>query len=235
MKRKYETKLYRDPTKLIIVLILSILMAIAILIYLGRLYDSTMLGFWLPMLIVISLFCFSSVVKKKFLEEKAILDFDDKTFSVTLYPLDTATILSQESFLWPEIEAYRVYFDTKTNTCLTLYLNGKGRRTFIFKDNKTFEEAIIQNSVFSNFYFCVKYLNQNGLNIKVRPSLLATKTGQMIISGEIGLIIFAVILHLITHSFSKSFYLIFAIVLIIPQVINRSQNKAVYQKMLELG
>lgn len=219
---------------MLIVYIIGMLMTIALLIYLGRTYDSKMFGFWLPMLVVVLPFCFSGVIKTKFMERKAVLDFDDTTFSIALFPLDSDTALSQQSFLWLEIDGFRFYFDTKTNTCLTLYLKDERRRTFIFKDNKTFDEAIIQNSVFSNFYFCVKTLSQNGQKIKVRPGLLATKTGKMIMSGEIGLIIFAIILHLITHGFSQSYYLIFPIAIIIPQVLIGAKNKAVYDKMLQL-
>jgi len=235
MKRKYDTSLYRDPTKLIIVFSLFTIVAITVIIFLAKQYEFQQLGFVLAIIVFASPIIIGRMIKRKFLEKKVVLDFDDTTFLVTIFTLDGNTMLSQESYLWSEIEAYRFYFDTKTNTCLTLYLTGKRRKTFIFRDNKTFEDAKKENSVFSNFYFFVNQHSRTGHKIKVRPSLLATKTGQIIISSEIAIIIFAFILHLITHNFSKSYYLIFAIVLLIPQIINRSQNKAVYKKMLELG
>ena len=85
-----------------------------------------------------------------------------------------------------------------------------------------------------NFFFYAKELYQNGKKIKIRTSLLATKTGQMIICGEIVLIIVAFILHLVKNNFSNSFYLIFAVILLIPQVFNSIQNKSVYEKMTGL-
>jgi hypothetical protein len=132
------------------------------------------------------------------------------------------------------MEAYRFYFDTKGNTCLTLYLKDKQRKAFIFKDKKTFEQAVKEDSVFSNFFSWVKQVNQTGQKIFPRPSLLATNTGKIIIYFEIALIIVAFLLHLISHNFSNSYYLLLGIGLIVPQIANRVQNKSVYEKLIKL-
>ena len=132
------------------------------------------------------------------------------------------------------MDAYRFYFDTKGNTCLTIYLKDKRRQAFIFKDKKTFEQAVKEESVFSNFFFWVKKVNQAGQEILPRKSLLATGTGKIIIYLEITLIVMAFLLHLISHNFSKSYYLLLSIGLIVPQIVNRVQNKSVYEKLIKL-
>lgn len=234
MKRKYETILYYDPTKFLIVAIFLLLLAIAIFIYLGRLYNPLLLGLWPPLIILVLPFCFSGVAKRRYMAKKAVLDLDNESFSITLFSVKADTILSHDIFLWRDMEAYRFYFDTKDNTCLTLYLKDKRRRTFIFNDKKSFEEAAKGNSVFSNFYFFIRQLSQAGLKIPPRPGLLASNTGKIIISFEIGLLLFAIVLHLIYHSISKSYYLIFGIIFLIPQIVNRAQNVAAYEKLKKL-
>jgi hypothetical protein len=207
---------------------------IAVFVYLGRLYNLPLLGFLLSIAIFVVPIFFAGAIKRKFLEKTAILDFDYSAFSVTLLPLNSDTIISYDVFPWQDMEAYRFYFDTKNNTCLTLYLKDKRKKTFIFNDKKTFEEAVKENSVFRNFHFFVKQLNQSGIKILPRPSLLATSTGKIIISFEIGLIIIAFIVHLINHTISNSYYLILGIALVIPQTLNRVQNKSVYEKLIKL-
>jgi hypothetical protein len=102
-------------------------------------------------------------------------------------------------------------------------------------ENLTFDEAIKRDSVFSIFSSFVKHQNQIGQNILPVPSLLATKTGKVIIYCEVLLISFAFALHLIYHNLSHSFYLLFGIVLVIPQIINRRQNVAAYERVKNLG
>lgn len=71
MNRKYETIYYKDLTSALLVGILSICMAMALFIYLGKIYDSNILGICIPLLIVILPICCSKFIKKKFKERLA--------------------------------------------------------------------------------------------------------------------------------------------------------------------
>ncbi len=234
MEKRYKTELYNDFSLFLFFMIIIILALIGGLIYLGKQYGSKLLSLWLPFLLLIMPFLLGKRIKSYFLKKNVLLSFDDSTFSIIQYLLDTDTVLKEDSFLWEEIEGYKFYFDTKKNTSLTLYMN-KGARTFIFKDNKNFEEAVKGNSVFSNFYAAVKkYNNQNERQIIPKPNLLASNTGKFIILFQIILIVFAITLHLIRHNFLNSYYLLLAVGFLIPQIINRIQNKAMYEKVSKL-
>lgn len=213
--------------------ILSII--ILIIIYIIKESQSKTLSLFLSFLIPI-LFIGVLIILKKKRMQNVTLTFDNLSFSITLYESHTNSILNTSSFLWSDIDAYRFYFDSKNNTCLTLYLKDKSKKVFIFNDKKDFKSAAKSESVFSIFY---SYLNSYNLNqeenkIHFKPSLLATKTGLYIILFEVVLIITALIIHFIKGNFSNSYYLLIASGILIPQIISRNQNRALCNEITKI-
>jgi hypothetical protein len=187
------------------------------------------------MLIPLTLIAVLMIIKKRSIAS-AMLHFDESAFVVTLYKPGSDGIESETHFLWSDIAAYKPYFDTKNNTCLTLYLKDKKKRSFIFRDNKTYEEALAQESVFSNFYFFVVEYNKRHEQQKIlpRPGFLATNIGKYVILAETGILILAVALHFIKSDFSHVYYLLLGIALLVPQILNRAQNMSMYNKINRL-
>lgn len=234
--KKYNTESYKDPTTIIIFIMILNFSLCALLIYYGRLYSSDIIGIFLPMLIICLPIFFGKKFKKKF-TRNAILEFDENNFTVTQFELESNLIIEEFLIPWKDIIAYRFYFDTKNTTSLTLYLRSDIKKKFIFLDHKTFEQALNQESVFSNFFNSVKRYNEETFNdkkIKTRQSFLTTPTAKFIMISEVILIIVAFTIHFYKNSFSNSYYLLLGLVLLIPQIINRVQNKNMYDKIRQL-
>jgi len=236
MTKTHNTRLCKDPTMLILCGLALIFSVIMLSVYLARVYDLKLFGFLFSLAFILLLFILSSKLKKKFLIKDVLLEFDDRKLTIEIYYPNANEPFSKQSFLWKDIKSYKFYFDTKNNTCLTLHLKtNPKRRVFFFMENLTFDEAINQDSVFSIFLSFVKNQNQMGQNIIPVPSFLATNTGKIIIWLEVLFILFAFGLHVMYHNFSNSFYLLLGIVLLIPQIINRKQNVAAFERIRNLG
>jgi hypothetical protein len=234
MKKEYNTGYYDNPSSLIFRVILFSVIIIGMLIYIGRINGSKSFAVFISILIPVAFLVILISVKGKLIK-RAVLNFDSSTFTIKIYKLKSDELISMESFLWRDIDSYRFYFDTKKNTCLTLYLKDKRRKTFIFQDSKAFDEAVNQESVFSNFYSYVTEFNKGENKIMLKPGFLTTSVGKLIIVFEVALLSFALLLHLIKNNFSSSYYLLLGIGFIIPQIINRMQNKAIYDKISKLS
>jgi hypothetical protein len=236
MDKTYQTEIYHNIFRTPVLLLAGMLGGVASFIYLGRSFHNILLGAWVPCLMLFIPFLFSKKIKDSFMKRNAILGFDDNEFSITQLSLDSDEEISQDSFAWHEIRAYRFYFDKKKNTSLTLYLENKNSKTFVFNDHKTFEEAVKTYSFFSTFSSFVNSLPQDP-KILPRAGFLATKTGKSIIIFEICLIIVGAIIHSIRPNFGNSYYVILGVgtALMFPQIKNRWINKVTYEKICKLG
>lgn len=233
MKKEYRVQFYKNPNALLFCMIIGSLLLVAILIYLGKMYKSDLIGVWLPILVLALPIIISKRFKRKFTKD-SILKYSDLNFNISFYTLASDVLLEEKSFPWEEIEAYRFYFSPKLTTSLTLYLKNKKSPTFIFLDNKTYEQSTQVESVFSSFYDALKEYNKGvRLENKIQPrgGFIVTKTAGLIIWIEVALIILAFTLHLIYHNLDHSYYLILAIGFLLPQIVNRLQNKKMYEKI----
>lgn len=225
---EYRTEYYKDPTLKALGLIFLYLVLISFFVYIARSIDSkiVILAF---IFFLIATFIGMLVILKKKQIRTAYLIFDEEELTIKIYEIGTDNMLWQDKFLLNDITSYKLYFDSKKNTCLTIYSKNNKKSSFIFKDNKTYQQAKSEESVFLLFYKFVKNASSN--NIVFRPSFLATKAGLYIICFEIFLLIMAFGIHLYKNSFSHAYYLILGVGLLIPQIVNRKQNKDMYDQI----
>ncbi|MBC7422946.1 MAG: hypothetical protein H7334_05760 [Ferruginibacter sp.] len=233
MKKEYKVQFYKNPNTLLVCMIIGSLLLVAILIYIGKKYESDLIGIWLPILVLALPIIISKRFKRNFTKD-SILKYSDLNFKILFYTLKYDVLIEEKNFPWEEIEAYRFYFSPKLTTSLTLYLKNKKSPTFIFLDNKTYEQSIQEESVFSSFYDAMKEYNRGvptENKIQPRGGFIVTKTAGLIIWIEVAVIILAFILHLIYHSLNHSYYLILAIGFLLPQIVSRAQNRKMYEKI----
>ena len=129
MKKLYKTEYYQKlgmPAATYFAMLLAIVL---IIIYLMKISQSKTFSLFLAFLMPI-LFIIVLIILQKKRIQSATLVFDDLSFSVILY--DSQANANTTLYLWNDINAYRFYFDSKNNTCLTLYLKDKPKRTLIF-------------------------------------------------------------------------------------------------------
>ena len=109
-------------------------------------------------------------------------------------------------------------------------------KEFGFKDNKTEDESINSESIFSVFRTFVKQYNSDKElddKIALNPGFLTTNAGTFFMLFEGILILFAAILVLFLHP--KSFpFLLMSIFIFIPLLVKRKQDKKFYEKMSNL-
>lgn len=236
MKKQFQTEYYKNFNRYVLFLIVFSLLSICLLIYFGNKHNSDILGVWLPILFLIFPIVIGGRIKNTH-KEKVLLFFTDLSFSCEFYSIKSNQITAKRVFLLADIEAYRFYFSPKLTTSLTLYFKNNKKETFIFFDNKTYEESIKGDSVFSNFFACVNHFNEfNCSEYPIRPvgGFMVTKAAGLMMAAETVIIIVALIIHIITHTFLKSYYLIIAVGLLLPQLINRMQNKKMYEQISKL-
>ena len=166
--KNYTTEYYEDPTPKAIFLICAYMIIVAIFVWIMRAINSKTISLF-GTFMIIALFIIILVVLKKKLIKTAILTFSNEEFTVKLYKQDSNELISEDHFLWQNIVAYKPYFDSKLNTCITLYQNKKKKYSYIFKDNKTYEQAVKQDSVFSNFYSSISAYNKQHEQQKILP------------------------------------------------------------------
>ncbi len=232
---EYHTEYYKDPTLMAILMIAGFGIFITFIIWACKNIGSNQLALMICFGTII-LFLVVLIILKPTLLKNAIINYNANGIGIKLYEKDSNNLYWEYFFLWQDMIAYRFYFDTKLNTCITLYLKNKKKQTFIFKDNKTYEQAISENSVLSNFYSFVSEFNKEKENGKILPkqNFLATNRGYYLIWFEVVLMILALIILLVTKRLSYAFYIFGTALLLIPQIFNRQRNKEMFEKMSSL-
>lgn len=174
---------------------------------------------------------------KKIFTTRAFLTFNDKTVSIVISHLTDDVVSKELAFSWDEIKSYKIYFSPAKNTLLTIYLNNGTSQMWNFKDNKTFDEAVSEESVFSLFYFFVKQYNANkesDKKIVLIPGYLTTQSGTILLCFIATLIIAAVIVHIIKQPNTSVLSLLVGFSILVQQIVKRKQEKALYNKIEEL-
>lgn len=96
---------------------------------------------------------------KNFFTKNAILVFDTFSFSIELRRLKDNEPSKEIKYNWDDIKAYKFYFTPSKLTYVDIYFKNGGWKEFGFKDNKTEEESISSESIFSIFRNYVKQYN----------------------------------------------------------------------------
>ena len=138
---------------------------------------------------------------------------------------------------WGEIKSYKFYFSSAKNTILTIYLKEGGIKVWSFKDNKTFQEALNGESIFSIFRTFIKQYNADkdeNSKIVLSKGLLNSKTGTTIIYSEAAIILTGFIFHIIMHPQSSFLTLFIGVGLVAQLFIKRKQDKDLYDKISKL-
>jgi hypothetical protein len=160
MKREYKTKIYKDPTPVLLVLIPLNTITIFAILYLARAYDFKSLGVFLAMLVL----CYPIFLSNKFrkaLTVDAVLAFSNSDLKITIHGNTNEKQISEFSCAWDELNKYRFYFDSKLNSCLTLYFIDETKKTFIFRDDNKVDNASYPDSVYHIFCDYIRTYNES--------------------------------------------------------------------------
>jgi hypothetical protein len=236
MKKTYDILIY-NARKGFIYFFLVLILLILLLILIAVKLNAPLIGAIGIGCLFVMPFLFEKKIKRIF-TTRGFLTFSDKTFSIAIRHLTNDTTLKELVISWDEIESYKVYFSPAKNTLLTIYLNDGTSRMWNFKDNKTFDEALSEESVFSLFHSFVKQYNENkesNKRIFLSPGYLATQSGTAFLYFITILIIAAVIIHVIKQPNTSVLSLLMGFSILVQQFMKRKQEKALYDKINQLG
>lgn len=235
MKKQYNSLItYALKGTIYLFFIMVILMTFLILIAVKLDMGSSIVGFSLTLLFI-SPFLFEKKIKD-FFTKRVFLKFDSQAFSITLCNLKSDNGMKEMVYKWDELKAYKFYFTSRKFTYMDIYLKNGTHRKFGFKDNKTEEESIKQESVFSLFRSFVKQYNSDkepDQEINLKAGFLTTKIGTLLLWGICLLILIAIIIHIVKDI--KSFpFLLIGVCAVIPLILKRKQEKSLYEKLSNL-
>lgn len=234
METNYKTSVYHVISASIMLFAILVTM-IAILIGLGVVTKSPVLGGIGVVIVCLSPLLYQKKFKRRFTKD-VDMAFDSNGFYFKFYNLESKGKVELLNYNWDDIDSYKFYFTPSKFTGLDIYCrNGKNKR-FIFLDNKTQEESIKQKSIFSIFRFYIKDYNLSKTKegkIIIRPGFLTTKVGTLVIWCCGILIIASIILHISKFNASIPF-LIIGICSFFPLLLKRRQDKKMYEQMSNL-
>jgi len=173
---------------------------------------------------------------KRFFTKNALIEFNARFFSLQLRHIKDNTIIKETKYNWNDIKAYKFYFTPSRLTYMDIYFKKGGWKEFGFKDNKTEEESINGESIFSIFRDYVKQYNsdkEQNEKIILKPGFLTTSSGTFFMVCIAILILTAITFILFKNPRSFPF-LIMSIFIFIPLLVKRSQDKKLYEKMSKL-
>jgi hypothetical protein len=234
MMKEYKTEKY-NAIKAFVYLFVLFVITMLLVIYLSVKLNMPLLGVIYFICFTIFLFLF----KKKILDlftNRIILEFNEDAFIITETSLKEDNFIDKSTFIWKDIKSYKVYFTPSKLTYLTIYHRNGSSKTYGFKDNKTFQEAIKQESVFNLFYYYVKLFNNNNNANKIilAPPFLTSKLGTSVLFSIVGLSIMAACIHIFKAPKSSPFTLIMAFFMILILLGKRKQDKESYNKISNL-
>ncbi|WP_158800612.1 hypothetical protein [Pedobacter sp. L105] len=235
MKKTYNTLIY-NARKGFVYLFLTLILLILLLILTAVKLNTPIIGAIGIGCLFILPFLLEKKIKKIF-TTRAFLTLNEENFSIVTSHLTNDITIKELDFSWDKIESYKVYFSPSKNTLLTIYLNDGTSQMWNFKDNKTFDEAASEESVFSLFYSFVKQYNENDKldkKIVLTPGYLTTKSGTTLLYGISILIIAAVIIHIIKQPNTSVLSLLVGFSILVQQIVKRKQEKALYNKITQL-
>ena len=236
MKSEYKSEVYKATQGFLSLWILLILLIFSS-IFIGRwLQIPAFIGVTWIICLFISPFIFEKRIKQIF-TKSVFLEFDDLSLSIKTSHLEDKKEKEQLRIEWGEIKSYKFYFSSAKNTILTIYLKEGGIKVWSFKDNKTFQEALNGESIFSIFRTFIKQYNADkdeNSKIVLSKGLLNSKTGTTIIYSEAAIILTGFIFHIIMHPQSSFLTLFIGVGLVAQLFIKRKQDKDLYDKISKL-
>lgn len=236
MKSEYQTEVY-NSTKLILYFFSISIVIISLLIFIGRLMNSPVIAVGGVIIVFILPFVFEKRLKQLF-TKKVILKFDDFSFTVTFYRLDSVEILKEKNFKWGNIKSYEFYFTPTKNTNLTIHFRKGVAKFWGFKDNRSSDEAFQdKESLFNVFSFYIKQFNV-GKNLEqeitLRPGLLATIKGTNILYAVIAIMVSGFTFHLIMQPKTSFVTFFIGFFLTLQLFMKGKQEKELYEKIKKL-
>lgn len=217
---------------------ISLILIIFFSIFIGRqLNISAFIAIpWIISLFILP-FVFEKSIKQLF-TKSVQLEFNDSSFSISKYSSKNKLLSYKENINWVDIKSYKFYFTSSKNTILTLYLkNGKTKR-WVFKDNRSYEEASKEESLFSICYSYIKKFNTNknvNEKIELNRGFLNSKIGSIIIYSEIIVIVVAFVFHVMIQPKSSFLTMLMGISLVIQLFVKRKHELELYNKISALS
>ena len=161
----------------------------------------------------------------------AQLVFDTDGISITLSGNDGKE--RTYTYRWDNVKAYKFYFTPSKLTYLDIYPRTGNFKEFGFKDKKSEDLSIKEESVFSLFRSFVRQYNQDKAGderIQLTPGFLTTPGGTGILVGTGLLIISAAVIHFTQGGrFTPLFFMAF--IFFLPLFAKRSSDKSLYERM----
>jgi Flp pilus assembly protein TadB len=236
MKKKYTCQLY-NATKAFFLWFPLFIVVTAFIIFLGRLLNiQPILGVFIVIIMWVLPFAFQKKIKSNF-TKNALLEFDNYNFSITTSNLNNDKKVSTLTYNWNEIKAYKFYFTPSKLTYLDIYLKDGKQKEFGFKDNKTEEESINGESIFSIFFSFIQAYNLNkedSEKINFAPGLFVKPVGVILLFILVALIITDIILHILKYDNNIGF-IIFSTTIFLGLLGRRIQQKKFYERMSRLN
>lgn len=231
MKNEYSSEIYRPIQAFIYcficwIFILAFFAFIALELKMKALFP---IGF---ICAGIAPFLFQKRIKNLF-TNKAIVGFDNESFSITTYNLNNEDQEKKLIYKWDELRSYKFYFTPSKLTFMNIYLKNGISKEFGFKDNKTEDESIKGESIYSIFRSFVKQYNSNkeaNEKIVFARGFLTTSKGLIILYCLGTLVIVDIILHFTKYDTHIGF-LIIGTAMFLGLIAKRKQQKAFYKKM----
>ena len=152
----------------------------------------------------IALMTIPFLFQKKFkllFTRKIILNFDNENFKISGFGLEDNELKNEFNYRWEDIKSYRCYFSASSVTYITLYLRDGSSKNLSFND-KDQNSAVVEESVFSLFYYFVSRYNTNkdpDDKIVFKPGFFTTSNGLVLIVSLLILAIVLIITHFILH------------------------------------
>ena len=235
MKTEYKTEAYNSGNTVLFILIFYVLFTLLLIAL--RSIISPIIGTITWVVIMMLPYIFEKKIKKRWFTKQYNLSFNDSYFSVAKHKYNSDEISKQLDIEWSEIKSYKFNFGGTKSTILTIYLRKGGNKVWSFKENKTFQEAVNAESIFSIFRAHVKHYNMNKTledQIILNKGILNSKTGTIIIYSELGLVVCAFIFHLLIHPQSSFLTLCIGVGVVASLFIRRSEDKEMFDKICKL-
>ncbi|WP_426324384.1 hypothetical protein [Pedobacter sp. R-06] len=195
----YNTKSY-NTGKAFLYALPAYLLITLLLISVARLLMMPKLGVVAWIVLSVIPFVFQKKIKLLF-TRKIILNFDDKNFKISEFGLQDDELKNEFNYRWEDIKSYRCYFSASSVTYITLYLRDGSSKNLSFND-KDQNSAVVEESVFSLFYYFVSQYNINkdpDDKIVFKPGFFTTSNGLALIVSLLILAIVLIITHFIVH------------------------------------
>ncbi|RYE26564.1 MAG: hypothetical protein EOP45_03845 [Sphingobacteriaceae bacterium] len=235
MEKIYNTQIYLSKQSALWAFI-TLLVLSAILIFIAVIFKagdaSVFIGF---AFLVIAPFMFLQKLRNLFTRD-VIAKFNSQSFSIKEYGSKRGNLINEYNCLWEDIKCYKCSFSSNKYTSITLNLKDGVSKNYLFKDNKTENESIQEESIFSIFYSYVSQYNAGKPfdgKICLSPLFLASSSGAICIILLAILGITAIIFQfLLAGKLAFSSLMSFSIFL--QLIIRRENYKKTYKNIMNL-